>query len=88
MAHKTVQLIIGRILTDEELRERFLVSPDDALTSLQDMGLDLTSTEIDALARTDRRLWTSGVEWIDSRLQRCGVGSRARPSRDEGRNAG
>jgi hypothetical protein len=88
MAHKTVQLIIGRILTDEELRRKFLVSPGDALTSLRDMGLDLTNTEIDALARTDRRLWISGVEWIDSRLQRCVIGSNARTSRDEDRNAG
>jgi hypothetical protein len=86
MAHKTVELIIGRILTDEDLRERFLVSPGDALTALRDMGLDLTNTEIDALARTDRRLWISGVEWIDSRLQRCDIGSSARTSRDRGRN--
>ena len=75
MAHKTVQLIIGRILTDEELREKFLASPDDTLASLREMGFELTNAEIDALAGTDRQLWISGVEWIDSRLQRCRLGS-------------
>ena len=33
MAHKTVQLIIGQILTDEELRARFLDQPIETLTS-------------------------------------------------------
>lgn len=78
MAHKTVQSIIGRILTDEELREQFIASPLGTLTSLRDMGLDLTKAEIDALAHTDRQLWEAGPEWIDSRLQRCGLGTKPR----------
>lgn len=80
MAHKTVQLIIGQILTDEELRARFLERPVETLSSMRDMGFDLTNTEIDALARTDRKLWRSGAEWIDSRLQRCDLGSPERRS--------
>ena len=72
MAYKTVQFIIGRILTDEELREKFLVSPVETLTALRDdLGFDLTEGEIDAIANTDPRLWTSGPECIDARLQRC-----------------
>jgi hypothetical protein len=71
MAQKTVQFIIGRILTDEELREEFLAAPTETLTSLREAGFDLTPAEIDALSRTNRRLWVSGAEWIDSRLQRC-----------------
>jgi hypothetical protein len=71
MSQRTVQLIIGRILTDEELREKFLVSPRDTLTRLRDTGFELTDTEIDALSDTDDRLWTSGADAIDSRLQQC-----------------
>ena len=71
MAQKTVQIIIGRILTDEELREKFLVAPVETLSAFRESGLDLTDAEIDALANTDRALWKSGVDWIDSRLQRC-----------------
>jgi len=71
MAHKTVEVIIGRILTDEELRGKFLVSPVEVLSTFRDAGFDLTDAEIDALADTDRRLWESGADWVDSRLQRC-----------------
>ena len=71
MAHKNVQLIIGRILTDEELREQFLDQPFETLAALRDNGFDLTRSEIDALLLTDPRLWRAGPRWVDSRLQRC-----------------
>jgi hypothetical protein len=71
MAYRTVQLVIGQILTDEELREKFLDEPLETLTTLRDNGVDLTKSEIDALLVTDPRLWHAGSRWLDSRLQRC-----------------
>ena len=71
MAQRTVQLIVGQILTDEEFRSDFLEEPYETLKALRDRGFELSNVEIDALARTDRRLWTVGAEWIDGRLQRC-----------------
>ena len=72
MAYKTVQFIIGQILTDEELREKFLVSPAETLTALRDeMGFDLTNGEIEAIVNSDRQLWKAGPDCIDARLQRC-----------------
>jgi hypothetical protein len=71
MAHKTVQFIIGQILTDEELREKFLDQPFETLAALRDRGFDLTRSEIEALLLTDPRLWRAGPRWVDSRLQRC-----------------
>ena len=71
MAQKTVQFIIGQILTDEELRLNFLERPTDTLLWLKEKGFDLTQTEIEAIAQTDARLWRSGAMWVDSRLQRC-----------------
>ena len=71
MAQKNVQLIIGRILTDEEFRSDFLERPIATLASLRDRGFELTSIEVDALARTDARLWRCGAESIDPRIQRC-----------------
>jgi hypothetical protein len=81
MAHKTVQFVIGRILTDEELREKFLVAPVETLSSLRDSGLELTDAEIDGLTNTDRRLWRAGADWIDTRLQRCCLRSNSRRDR-------
>jgi hypothetical protein len=81
MAHKTVQFIIGQILTDEELRQRFLAEPFDTLAALRDTGVDLTNNEIDALLLTDPRLWRAGPHWVDSRLQRCQLSSTNRTER-------
>ena len=69
MAQKTVQLIIGRLLTDEELRRRFLHDPLEVLTALQDHGFELTAGEIGALLRTDRALWADAAARIDRQLQ-------------------
>jgi hypothetical protein len=71
MSQRTVQLIIGQILTDEEFRSNFLDQPTAILIALRDRGMELTNVEIDALAQTDRRFWAVGAEWIDTRLQRC-----------------
>jgi hypothetical protein len=71
MSQRTAQLIIGRILTDEELRQKFLVSPRETLAWLREMGFELTDTEVEALSHTDDWLWTSGAEAIDGRLRQC-----------------
>jgi len=71
MAQRTVQLIIGQILTDEEFRSDFLERPIEILRSLRERGVELTNVEIDALSQTDRRFWLIGADWIDARLQRC-----------------
>jgi hypothetical protein len=71
MAQKTVQLIVGQILTDEDFRSDFLERPLAVLTSLRERGFELTNSEIDALIETDRRLWRLGSQWLDARVQRC-----------------
>jgi len=71
MAFRTVQLLIGQILSDENMRDAFLARPRETLTALRDQGLDLTPAEIEALLGTDRRLWRTGAKWLDDRLQRC-----------------
>lgn len=78
MAQRTVQLIIGQILTDEELRSDFLERPLATLTAWRDRGFELTNGEVEALVRTDRRLWLHGARWIDPRLQRCRLNGRDR----------
>jgi hypothetical protein len=49
VAQKNVQLIIGRVLTDEEFRADFLERTDATLASLRDQGFELTNIEVDAL---------------------------------------
>jgi hypothetical protein len=71
MSQKHVQLIIGKLLTDEECRKRFVREPLEALVAMRDRGFELTQTEIDALVRTDRSLWLEAADRIDPHLQRC-----------------
>lgn len=71
MSQKTVQAIVGRLLTDEEFRLDFLRHPQATLATMRDQGLELTAREIEALVRTDRTLWTDGAARIDPQLQRA-----------------
>jgi HAMP domain-containing protein len=75
MSQKTVQLVIGRLLTDEDLRVRFVERPFETLTELQEQGFELTRDEIEALAQSDARMWASMARRIHPRLQRCSLRS-------------
>lgn len=71
MSQKTVEWLIGRLLTDEACRVRFVADPLGTLVAMRDRGFDLTRSEIAALVRTDRLLWNDAADRIDSHLQRC-----------------
>lgn len=73
MSQRTVELFIGRLLTDEELRVGFLRAPRETLTRFRADGWDLTDSEIEALVQTESRFWSSAAERIPSRLQRCSL---------------
>jgi hypothetical protein len=73
MSQKTVQWLIGRLLSDEECRIRFLSNPLGTLVALRDLGYELTLSEIEALVRTDRALWIDGSQRLDPHLQRCSI---------------
>lgn len=75
MSQKNVQLVIGRLLTDEELRSAFAHAPYETLAALSERGWELTPGEIDALLETDRGLWTAVAHRLPSRLQRCSIRS-------------
>ena len=73
MSQRTVQLLIGQIVTDEELRRRFVERPAETLTALCDQGVELTKFEIDALVRTDKNVWDATARRLHPRLQRCSL---------------
>ena len=73
MSHRTIERIIGRLLTDEELRLKFTRSPKRTLAELGEQGWELTHIEVDALLTMEIRLWSEVAARIDPRLQRCSL---------------
>jgi len=73
MSHRTIERIIGRLLTDEELRRAFTRSPKRTLAELGEQGWELTRIEVDALLTMEIRLWSEVAARIDPRLQRCSL---------------
>jgi hypothetical protein len=70
MSHKVVQSLIGQLLTDEELRARFVDAPLATLLTLRDGGVELTQTEIQGLVQIDREFWDAAADHIHPCLQR------------------
>jgi hypothetical protein len=73
MSQRTVERVIGRLVTDEELRQEFTRAPEDTLKALRAQGWDLNRTEIDALLTMQVSLWSEFAARIDLRLQRCSL---------------
>lgn len=75
MAQRTIEMLIGRLVTDDQFRREFLLDPQGTLFNLCDRGLELSKTEIAALVGTDPTLWTSTADRIDPRLQKASLKS-------------
>jgi hypothetical protein len=73
MSHRTVERVIGRLLTDEELRRKFTRAPQRTLAELGEQGWELTRVEVDALLTTEIGLWPEAAARIDPRLQCCSL---------------
>jgi DNA-binding CsgD family transcriptional regulator len=63
-----VQIVIGRLLTDEAFRRQFEQCRRECLASVCGHGIDLDRTEIAALVEADARVWTDMASQIDRRL--------------------
>ena len=73
MTQRCIEMVIGRLVTDEEFRTTFLVDPHRALGELLERGNHLTHAEIAALIATDPSVWASVAESVDPRLQKASL---------------
>ena len=78
MAQRVIEMLIGRLITDEGFRNEFLRDPEATLHALSDRGLELSRTEIAALLNTDRTLWARAANAVDPRLQKASLKNEAR----------
>jgi hypothetical protein len=71
MTQRNVELVIGRLVTDEEFRQTPIQDPIQSLRDLLERGTGLTDSEIEALVSIDSKLWRGVADQIDPRLQKA-----------------
>ena len=64
MSRWVVGKVIHHLLTDEDLRVRFAISPVETIADLMCRGCELTAEEVEVFVLTDARLWF----WSSSRV--------------------
>ena len=75
MAQRSIEILIGRLITDEAFRNAFCADAEGTLRRFMETGHELTPVELAALRATRPDLWTHVAEQIDPRLQKASLGS-------------
>ena len=70
VAQRSIEILVGRLITDEAFRAAFLRNRSLALQGFQQAGHELTPMEIAAVLATPAAVWTSAAEQVDPRLQK------------------
>jgi two-component system nitrate/nitrite response regulator NarL len=89
MSHWGVELVIGKLATDENFRQQLEERGAACLKELRDRGIDLNDDEMTAIAESDPTVWSALARRIDRRLRRpapcvgAGAPSRCRITRRE-----
>ena len=73
---RSVEVLIGRLITDEEFRSAFRRDPRGTLNAASEWGLELTTYELQALIAADHAMWDRFAEEIDGRLQKASLKPR------------
>src|SRR6266705_6151322 len=73
MTQQSVEILIGKLLTDEELREAFEQNPHEVLVWLLRQGLQLSRLEIEALKSIKSSDLSGLADMIDRRLQKASL---------------
>jgi hypothetical protein len=76
MGQRAVEVLIGRLVTDEELRQRFVARPRETLLVERERGLELSGGEVDALLASPLALWQGLAALLDPRLQKASLKRR------------
>ncbi len=79
MAQRNIEILIGRLVTDEAFRSAFRADAAATLIRFAESGYDLTALEVAAVRATSPDVWERTAGQIDPRLQKaslCGTEER------------
>ncbi|HZI64655.1 MAG TPA: Os1348 family NHLP clan protein [Thermoanaerobaculia bacterium] len=71
MSQRSVEVVIGRLVTDEEFRGRFTQDPAGELRRLVESGVELNPCEFRVLCALDARVAARFAQEIDPRIQKA-----------------
>lgn len=71
MSQKTVEILLGKLVTDEELRHHFREAPLEILDCMRQAGHDLSAVEAEALRSLDTEALERFARALDPRLQKA-----------------
>ena len=85
MSHRGVEIVLGRLATDEALRKRFRQAPAVVLRELIALGIELSPVELGTLESLDPSAVHRFAQSLDPRLQKAVlVGKASGALRGEG----
>jgi hypothetical protein len=73
MSQKSVEIVLGKMVTDEEVRGRFRAAPLEVLESVRRAGWDLSAVETEALRSLDPAALERFALSLDPRLQKASL---------------
>jgi hypothetical protein len=73
VAQRSIEILIGRLVTDEAFRSAFRADAVATLIGFAESGYDLTALETTALRATPADVWEQVAERIDPRLQKASL---------------
>jgi hypothetical protein len=88
MSHRGVEIVLGRLATDEALRTRFRRSPASALRDLIALGIELSPVELAALESIEPSAFYQFAQALDPRLQKAVLVVRGSSESDENASEG
>jgi hypothetical protein len=71
MTHRGVEIVLGRLATDEALRRRFRQAPAAVLKELIALGIELSPVELGTLESLDPAAVHRFAQALDPRLQKA-----------------
>ena len=83
MSHRGVEIVLGRLATDEATRRRFRQAPRETLRELLATGIELSPVELAALETLDASAVQHFARALDARLQRAVLLSQAEAASEE-----
>ena len=74
MSHRGVEIVLGRLVTDEIFRRLFAQDPGATLLAMLRSGLELNSVELAALSTIDPAAIRRFARALDPRLLKAALG--------------